>query len=145
LIPLIAAAKMEDVSVLLKGYMVRMSEAFTKDAYSTHLHKPSFDATIFSMINSFFGILVISRINKVFDMDEIDLIMIVGSFGAQATLVFAAPSSPLAQPWNCIVGNAVSSAIGVAMYKVVFFIEKYYIIMPNIVAILSTSFSTIST
>ncbi|MEF8688871.1 UNVERIFIED_CONTAM: HPP family protein [Comamonas sp. A-3] len=27
--------------------------------------------------------------------------------GATAVLVFAVPSSPLAQPWNCVVGNAV--------------------------------------
>jgi CBS domain-containing membrane protein len=27
--------------------------------------------------------------------------------GATAVLVFAVPSSPLAQPWNCVVGNTV--------------------------------------
>lgn len=29
--------------------------------------------------------------------------------GATAVLVFALPSSPLAQPWNCVVGNTVSA------------------------------------
>ncbi|RGE42076.1 CBS domain-containing protein [Comamonas testosteroni] len=29
--------------------------------------------------------------------------------GATAVLVFAVPSSPLAQPWNCVVGNTVSA------------------------------------
>ena len=29
--------------------------------------------------------------------------------GASAVLVFAVPSSPLAQPWNCVVGNTVSA------------------------------------
>ncbi|CAM9166037.1 unnamed protein product, partial [Ectocarpus fasciculatus] len=51
-------------------------------------------------------------------MEHLDLVMIVGSFGAQATLVFAAPHSALAQPWNCIVGNTISATIGVATYTV---------------------------
>ena len=29
--------------------------------------------------------------------------------GATAVLVFAVPSSPLAQPWNCVVGNTVAA------------------------------------
>ena len=29
--------------------------------------------------------------------------------GATAVLVFAVPSSPLAQPWNCVVGNTISA------------------------------------
>ena len=29
--------------------------------------------------------------------------------GASAVLIFAVPSSPLAQPWNCVVGNTVSA------------------------------------
>ena len=29
--------------------------------------------------------------------------------GATAVLVFAVPSSPLAQPWNCVVGNSVAA------------------------------------
>ena len=29
--------------------------------------------------------------------------------GASAVLIFAVPSSPLAQPWNCVVGNGVSA------------------------------------
>lgn len=84
----------------------------------------SFDATpvpinvFYSLIGSFLATLVLSRIEKVFLMEHLDLVMIVGSFGAQATLVFAAPHSALAQPWNCIVGNTISATIGVATYTV---------------------------
>ena len=46
--------------------------------------------------------------------DRSDLVGIVGSFGAQSTLLFAAPELPLAQPWNCVIGNLVSSIIGVS-------------------------------
>ncbi len=39
---------------------------------------------------------------------------LVGPIGASAVLVFAAPASPLAQPWSVVAGNTVSVAIGLA-------------------------------
>ncbi len=33
--------------------------------------------------------------------------------GASAVLLFAAPASPLAQPWSIVVGNGVSALMGV--------------------------------
>eukprot|EP00928_Gymnodinium_smaydae_P088232 TRINITY_DN72339_c0_g1_i1.p1 TRINITY_DN72339_c0_g1~~TRINITY_DN72339_c0_g1_i1.p1 ORF type:complete len:286 (+),score=12.99 TRINITY_DN72339_c0_g1_i1:77-934(+) len=48
-----------------------------------------------------------------------DLIWIVGSFGAQATLLFAAPHAPLAQPYNAIVGNVIGSFVGVMSWRLV--------------------------
>lgn len=38
---------------------------------------------------------------------------LVAPLGASAVLVFAAPASPLAQPWSVLGGNAVSAAVGV--------------------------------
>jgi len=40
---------------------------------------------------------------------------LIAPFGATAVLVFAAPSSPLAQPWSAVVGNTVSALVGVAV------------------------------
>lgn len=39
--------------------------------------------------------------------------------GASAVLVFAVPSSPLAQPWNCVVGNTVSAAYTLVLLNAV--------------------------
>jgi CBS domain-containing membrane protein len=39
----------------------------------------------------------------------------VAPFGATAVLVFAAPSSPLAQPWPVVVGNTSAAIVGVAV------------------------------
>ena len=39
---------------------------------------------------------------------------LVAPIGASAVLVFAVPSSPLAQPWAVIGGNTISAAIGIA-------------------------------
>ena len=37
------------------------------------------------------------------------LLFLFAPLGATAVLVFAVPSSPLAQPWNCVVGNTISA------------------------------------
>ena len=59
-----------------------------------------------------------SYIDHKFRLDDADYAMIVGSFGAQAVLIFSAPTAPLSQPWNCIFGNAIGSFVGVTAYKV---------------------------
>ncbi|MTH35554.1 CBS domain-containing protein [Paracoccus limosus] len=38
----------------------------------------------------------------------------IAPFGASAVLLFAAPNSPLAQPWSAVVGNAAGALVGVA-------------------------------
>lgn len=42
---------------------------------------------------------------------------IVAPIGASAVLVFAVPSSPLAQPWSVVGGNTLSAVIGIACAK----------------------------
>ena len=42
---------------------------------------------------------------------------IVAPLGASAVLVFAVPSSPLAQPWSVIGGNTLSALVGIAMFR----------------------------
>ena len=39
---------------------------------------------------------------------------LIAPMGASAVLLFAAPASPLAQPWSILVGNGVSALMGVA-------------------------------
>ncbi len=42
---------------------------------------------------------------------------LIGSFGASAVLIYAAPQVEYAQPRNLIVGHIISAAIGVTVYK----------------------------
>jgi CBS domain-containing membrane protein len=42
-----------------------------------------------------------------------DLPLIVAPMGASAVLLFAVPSSPLAQPWSIIGGNTISAMMGI--------------------------------
>eukprot|EP00941_MAST-03F_sp_MAST-3F-sp1_P002911 g2911.t1 len=46
-----------------------------------------------------------------------DYTLIIGSMGASAVLVFAAPSAPFSQPRNVIGGHILSAIIGVAVSK----------------------------
>ena len=46
-------------------------------------------------------------------LSAVDLPIIVAPLGASAVLVFAVPSSPLAQPWAVVGGNTISTLIGV--------------------------------
>lgn len=44
-------------------------------------------------------------------------IWLIAPMGASAVLVFAVPSSPLAQPWSVIVGNTLSTMVGIACVR----------------------------
>ncbi len=46
-----------------------------------------------------------------------ELILIIGSFGASAVLIFGALKSPLAQPRNLLGGHLISAVIGVSAVK----------------------------
>lgn len=48
-----------------------------------------------------------------------DLPMIVAPIGASAVLVFAVPTSPLAQPWSVVGGNILSALVGVATAQMI--------------------------
>jgi CBS-domain-containing membrane protein len=45
------------------------------------------------------------------------MLLIVGSFGASAVLIYGAPKSPLAQPRNLMGGHVLSALVGVASYR----------------------------
>ena len=46
-------------------------------------------------------------------------VIVVASMGASAVLFFAAPHSPLAQPWPFVGGHLLSAMIGVSCYKII--------------------------
>ncbi len=69
-----------------------------------------------SWIGAFLGIAAVAYIN--FNrFENTDLVMIIGSFGASAVLLYGAIKSPLAQPRNLIGGHIFSAIIGVACYQ----------------------------
>jgi CBS-domain-containing membrane protein len=71
---------------------------------------------LWSWVGSFLGIAAVGLLHfRV--LDQSALIMIIGSFGASAVLVYGAIRSPLAQPRNLIGGHVLSAIVGVAAYQ----------------------------
>ena len=69
-----------------------------------------------SWIGAFLGIAAVALIND-YLLEEQDLLLTIGSFGASAVLIYGAVKSPLAQPRNLLGGHVLSALIGVAAYK----------------------------
>lgn len=71
---------------------------------------------LWSWIGAFLGIASVVYIN--FNLlEKTDLILVIGSFGASAVLIYGAIKSPLAQPRNVLGGHVFSAIIGVASYQ----------------------------
>jgi len=73
---------------------------------STHREK------IISAVGGCIGILLVFIVSNWFIGAEA-AIFIIPSMGASAVLLFAAPHSPLAQPWNVFGGHIISAVVGV--------------------------------
>lgn len=72
-----------------------------------------------SAAGGFLGILLILVASTLVLGEREAALLVVGSMGASAVLLFAVPHGPLSQPWALIGGHAVSAAIGVACALVV--------------------------
>ena len=69
-----------------------------------------------SWVGAFLGIAAVTGINFQL-LSGSDLVMVIGSFGASAVLLYGAVKSPLAQPRNLIGGHVLSAIVGVACFK----------------------------
>jgi CBS domain-containing membrane protein len=64
-------------------------------------------------IGAFAGIALTSAVSYWFVQDANAIPYLIAPMGASAVLLFAVPSSPLAQPWSVLGGNTVAAIIGV--------------------------------
>jgi len=71
---------------------------------------------LWSWVGAFLGIAAVAYINYGL-MDKTGLLLLIGSFGASAVLIYGAIKSPLAQPRNFLGGHLVSALIGVTAFK----------------------------
>ncbi|MEE9521832.1 MAG: HPP family protein [candidate division NC10 bacterium] len=76
----------------------------------------SLSEILWSWVGGFCGIGAVSFIN--FNLiEKTDLLMVIGSFGASAVLIYGVIHSDLAQPRNLVGGHLVSALSGVTAYK----------------------------
>jgi CBS-domain-containing membrane protein len=95
---------------MLKNYFLKMK--------GTTKSPPSVGASeiFWSWVGAFLGIGLIAFANfRMFQKQ--DVLLIIGSFGASAVLIYGAIKSPLAQPRNLIGGHVLSAIVGVAAYE----------------------------
>lgn len=71
---------------------------------------------ILSWLASFMAIMLIAYFHQSF-LNDTDLTMMIGSFGASAVLLYAASDSPLGKPKNLIFGHILSAFVGVITFK----------------------------
>ncbi len=76
----------------------------------------SLSEIIWSWVGAFLGVTAVALINYN-TLGGTDLVMLTGSFGASAVLIYGAISSPMAQPRNLIGGHVFSAIVGVAAYQ----------------------------
>ncbi|MBW2028058.1 MAG: HPP family protein [Deltaproteobacteria bacterium] len=74
------------------------------------------DEILWSWAGAFLGITPVAYLNYNI-LEGTDLVMVIGSFGASAVLIYGAVKSPLAQPRNLIGGHVLSAVIGIICYK----------------------------
>lgn len=72
---------------------------------------------IVSAISAFIGILLTGILSS--SLGHSALPIMIASMGASSVLLFAAPHSPMAQPWSFVGGHLVSALIGIICYKLI--------------------------
>lgn len=71
---------------------------------------------ILSWIGAFLGISAVASLHYNM-LSQTDMLMLIGSFGASAVLLYGAIKSPLAQPRNLMGGHMISAVIGVTCFN----------------------------
>lgn len=73
---------------------------------------------IWSWLGAFLGIGLVGLVER-WMLSGTDLVLMIGSMGASAVLLYGAPRSPLAQPRNLVGGHVLSAVVGVLCYQLV--------------------------
>jgi CBS-domain-containing membrane protein len=96
---------------MLKDYFVKM-RGTTQSPPRVRLQE-----ILCSWVGGLIGIASIGFLDDCFCKGT-ELVLVIGSFGASAVLVFGAIKSPLAQPRNLLGGHILSALIGVSAYRI---------------------------
>lgn len=76
--------------------------------------RPSIKAILLAFIGGFIAIATVALLTE-----NLNLLLILGSFGASCVLIFGYPDVPFSQPRNVVFGHLISSLIGLAFFHYV--------------------------
>lgn len=71
-------------------------------------------AVLVAWLGAMLGMAGLASLVAIFPQADL---LVIGSFGASAVLLFAAPSAPFSQPRNLVGGHVISALVGVASYQ----------------------------
>ena len=83
------------------------------------MYASSHSEKLISGLGGFISIFAVYLITSLFETALQAQILFVASMGATAVLLFAAPHSPLSQPWNVTGGHVVSAFVGVLVHGLI--------------------------
>lgn len=83
-------------------------------AFISRTPSVSFAERFRSSLGALIGIFVTGFVSKLAVGENSALPSLIAPMGASAVLLFAVPSSPLAQPWSILGGNAIAAIVGVS-------------------------------
>ncbi len=69
-----------------------------------------------SWLGGFLGIALVGWLSTTNNLSAQDHLLMIGSFGATAVLLYGAPSAPFSQPRNTVGGHIISAVVGVSVY-----------------------------
>lgn len=96
---------------MLKEYLRRMVGGDKSPPRIPH-HKIGW-----SWLGAFISIYLIANIHYWLDIDTLNSLFLVASFGASAVLIYGSPQAEFAQPRNLVGGHIISAFIGISVYK----------------------------
>ncbi len=76
-----------------------------------------FTKILWSWLGAFLGIYLIAILSKLSQVNVLNSLFLVGSFGASAVLLYGAPEADFSQPRNFLGGHIISALIGVSFFK----------------------------
>lgn len=83
-----------------------------------HGQRTTLGRALIIALGSFVGLLGVAAISRAV-VGSADALYIAAYMGAAAVLIFAAPDSPLSQPWPLLAGHLSSAAVGVTCHQLV--------------------------
>ena len=76
----------------------------------------SLKEVLVSWVGALLGILAVGFMGHLVQLEQQDILFLIGSFGASAVLLYGTPGLPLAQPRNLMGGHILSAFTGVLIY-----------------------------
>jgi CBS-domain-containing membrane protein len=95
----------------LKNYLAKMRGGGNKSPHAVNWRN-----ALCSWLGAFIGLALLGWLSTSSSLTEHDHLILIGSFGATAVLLYGSPAAPFAQPRYVLGGHFISAVVGVTVY-----------------------------